>query len=363
VSAGDSNASATPGRPAPRVSVIIAFLNPGPYLAEAIDSVVAQTLTDWELLIVDDGSSDESSLIAKQWAQRMPHQVRYLEHPGHANLGPGASRNHGMRAASGDYIAFLDADDTYLPDRLAAHVSILDALPSVDMVQSDHIYWYCWEDRKGRRQEEECRRPPLFIGDAMIHAPDGLSLLFGVPDAFTATCSVTVRRTAALELGGFEDQFRSLYEDQVFLTKVYAHKVVYALQGYHAKYRLHAEGTLSAAMANACGSQSLLNASDRKLREWQNGYLAELLETDRDVRDLLADHTRRAQGTEGALLQGLLGGCRRAAHGIVRSCLPVHAYRRVLQRRQSWSAERARRQHAVLCERRSMSKVIRHHVT
>src|ERR1043165_6445791 len=101
-----------------RVTISIPFLNAQRFLAEAIDSVLAQTFGDWELLLVDDGSSDGSTRIAKHWAKRFSSKVRYIDHPRHGNRGISASQNLAVREAAGDYIAFLDADDVWLPEKL-----------------------------------------------------------------------------------------------------------------------------------------------------------------------------------------------------------------------------------------------------
>ena len=333
----------------PRVSVVIIFLNPGRDLAEAIDSVVGQTLADWELILVDDGSSDESTEIALQWARRRPGQVRYVDHPGHANLGMSASRNRGLREARGRYVAFLDADDVYLPERLAAHVAVLEAQPAVAMVQSDQVYWYRWRDRRGRLQHEECRRPPLFVGNAVIHPPQGLYMLFGVPDAFNAPSSVTIHRSVALELGGFEDEFRSLYEDQVFLTKVYAHRCVYSLPDRLVKYRIHAGGSMAAALSAPGNSRDAYFEAGRRLRDWQAAYLANVPALDERVRVMLEEQRRRAQQAGATRMDAMLITGRHALRDALRALLPLRLYRRVLHRRQRWSANRSRAQYAVLC--------------
>jgi glycosyltransferase involved in cell wall biosynthesis len=83
----------------PRVSVICIFLDEERFLREAIDSVVAQDFTDWELLLVDDGSRDASTGIARDYATAMPDKVRCLEHSDHANRGMSAARNLGLAHA------------------------------------------------------------------------------------------------------------------------------------------------------------------------------------------------------------------------------------------------------------------------
>ena len=77
------------------------FLNVAPYLAEAIQSVRDQTYPHWELLLVDDGATDGSTAIAQRFAGLDPERIRWIEHPGHGNLGASASRNVGLRHATG----------------------------------------------------------------------------------------------------------------------------------------------------------------------------------------------------------------------------------------------------------------------
>src|SRR5215204_3697695 len=95
----------------PVVSVIIPIWNAVRFLPDAIESVFAQTYPHWELLLVDDASTDGSGAIAREYAEAQPGKVRYLEHEGHQNRGVGASRNLGVWNATGRYIAFLDHDD------------------------------------------------------------------------------------------------------------------------------------------------------------------------------------------------------------------------------------------------------------
>src|SRR5262245_49569485 len=99
----------------PLVSVIMIFLNAERFFLEAIESVFAQTYSNWELLLIDDGSTDGSTEIALRYAKNSPEKVRYFEHNGHCNRGTAASRNLGLSQARGDYIAQLDADDVWFP--------------------------------------------------------------------------------------------------------------------------------------------------------------------------------------------------------------------------------------------------------
>lgn len=100
---------------APRVSVVMANYNGARHLAEAIGSVQRQTLADWELILVDDASTDESLAVAQGLAER-DARIRILAQP--RNLGPGAARNRAIEVARGAWIAVADSDDLMLPDRL-----------------------------------------------------------------------------------------------------------------------------------------------------------------------------------------------------------------------------------------------------
>src|SRR5688572_12616840 len=103
----------------PKISVITCFLNTELYIRETIESVLKQDYNNWELLLIDDGSVDRSTGIAKEFAAKYPDKIIYLEHENHINKGSGASRNLGIKKTSGTLIAFLDADDVWLPDMLS----------------------------------------------------------------------------------------------------------------------------------------------------------------------------------------------------------------------------------------------------
>jgi glycosyltransferase involved in cell wall biosynthesis len=112
----------------PVVSVIIPVYNGEEYLAEAIESVLAQTYRPVEIIVVDDGSTDKSGDVAKGFQDR---GVRYFFQP---NSGIGAARNQGTNLARGSYFAFLDADDVWLPDKLTLQMTAFGEDPGLDMV-------------------------------------------------------------------------------------------------------------------------------------------------------------------------------------------------------------------------------------
>ena len=128
----------------PLVSAVLIFYNTEKFIEEAIASVFSQTYVYWELLLVDDGSSDPSTEIASRYAKRFPEKVRYLEHPGHQNRGMSAARNLGIRHAHGQYIALLDADDVWLPEKLQYQTAILNLYQEAAMVVAPIQWWYSW---------------------------------------------------------------------------------------------------------------------------------------------------------------------------------------------------------------------------
>ncbi|MGV7223528.1 MAG: glycosyltransferase family 2 protein, partial [Nitrospinales bacterium] len=126
----------------PLVTAIIIFLNEERFLEEAIESVFAQTYDHWELLLVDDGSTDHSTEIALRYSAQYPKKIRYLEHEGHQNREKSSSRNLGMHHARGEYIAYLDGDDVWLPHKLARQVMILESNPNAAMVYGPLRMWH-----------------------------------------------------------------------------------------------------------------------------------------------------------------------------------------------------------------------------
>jgi glycosyltransferase involved in cell wall biosynthesis len=201
------------------VSAIIIFLSEEKFLSEAIESVFAQTYDNWELLLVDDGSSDGSTEIARRYAEQHPRKVRYLEHESHRHRGTGASRNLGIRHATGAFIAFLDADDVWLSHKLARQVAIMGSRPEAAMVYGSPELWHSWTGRSEDRQRDSLQA--ITVEPNTIVGPPTLLALFLARKAITpAPSDALLRREIVDDVGGFEETFKTLYEDQAFFTKV-----------------------------------------------------------------------------------------------------------------------------------------------
>ena len=105
----------------PLVSVIMPTFNCGQYIIQSIESVIAQTVTDWELLIVDDCSTDNTAEVLKPYLEKYPN-IHYYVLP--QNGGPAVARTEAMKRATGKYIAFLDSDDLWMPDKLEKQIAV-----------------------------------------------------------------------------------------------------------------------------------------------------------------------------------------------------------------------------------------------
>ena len=234
-----SMTKATRSRNQPLVSVNIIFLDAGDvFFVEAIDSVLTQTYPDWELLLVDDGSTDGSTGIARAYAEQYPDKIRYLEHIGHENCGMSATRNLGLRHAQGTFVGFLDADDVWLPDKLEQQVSRLERDPAAAMVYGRTMIWYGWHPDFSDGSKD--RFYDLGVEpDSMVAPPYLATILLRNRTQTPTTCNALLRRDAVAAVGGFEDAFRGMFEDQVFFVKVELAFPVIVADECWAKYRQH----------------------------------------------------------------------------------------------------------------------------
>jgi glycosyltransferase involved in cell wall biosynthesis len=124
----------SPASVSPRLSVIMPVYNVEKYIVEAMDSVLSQSFRDFELIVVDDGSTDGTGRLIEQQS-RVDPRVRVIRQPNSGR--PSVPRNRGIAESKGELIVFLDGDDLFLPNRLSAVVDVFDAHPDVDLVLND----------------------------------------------------------------------------------------------------------------------------------------------------------------------------------------------------------------------------------
>lgn len=227
----------------PRVSVIIPFYNDRRFLAEAIESVLGQSCRDFEIVLVDDGGSDGSREIAENFAEKYPKFVRRIAHVGGANLGCAASRNHGVEVARGTFVALLDADDLWVPEKIEEQLALFDKWPELDLVAGANSYWRSWEGGVDEVKQ---------VGPAHDIPISGAELVLGVYPlgGAEAPCpsGLMIRRSAYQHVGGSETEFRGplqLYEDQTLLTKLYLEGTcLFSSRSWHL-YRQHDQSCMA----------------------------------------------------------------------------------------------------------------------
>jgi glycosyltransferase involved in cell wall biosynthesis len=272
----------------PLVSCIMIFYNVVEcFFLEAIESVIAQTYDNWELLLIDDGSSDDGTQIARQYVRNYPSKIFYLEHPNHQNLGKSASRNLGLTQSKGTYLTFLDADDVYFPEQLDQQVKILELQPEAAMVWGRTQVWFSWTERSAD-QDRDCYSHFGTAPNCLVKPPMMLAnLLDSHERAIPCVCSVLVRRTIVEELGGFENQFRDKFEDTVFWTKVFSSKAIFIVDHVWGRYRQHAANSCVIAMASGEWVLGGLSPSRQAYLNWVAEYLAKIAFQDVVVLKLL----------------------------------------------------------------------------
>ena len=182
----------------PNVSVVIPTYNHADYIAEAIRSVLNQTHIDYELIVVNDGSTDHTSEVVKEFDDS---RLRYLEQE---NRGATAARNTGIRASHGQYIALLDADDIWHPEKLQAHVEFLGQNPAIDATYNARF-----ELNHSSNTIRALWRPPLSVTLS--------DLVLGFP---FSPSDMVLRRKWVFQVGLFDEQYVFYGDDLDFFCRL-----------------------------------------------------------------------------------------------------------------------------------------------
>ncbi|QDV05827.1 Putative glycosyltransferase EpsE [Planctomycetes bacterium Poly30] len=328
----------------PIVSVVVIFLDAAPFLAEAIASVKAQTWQRWELILVDDGSTDGSSAIAREAAARDPERVSHVTHEGGKNCGMSASRNLGIARARGEYVAFLDGDDVWYPERLARHVELLQAHEDCVLVAGPTEMWFTWvkasEDPAWKYVGREDSVRPLGLDDGPVDPPGYLIDVLEEHAKTPAMCSFTARTRAVRDVDGFDNDFRGMFEDQVFFSKMLLRGRVWITTEVLDRYRQHPGSACYAARLEGHYHGSPGNPDQRAFVERVEAYLARQEEVPPALERALARWRRRLRHPRMTLLGDAARDPRRSLRMSMRflasKALPERIYRSIWVRAQGF---------------------------
>jgi len=194
----------------PLVSVILPVYNGGQFLAEALDSVLAQTYPQMEVFVMDDGSSDDSSSIAKRYPTISYHKL--------AHQGVAAARNAGIRLSAGDILAFIDQDDLWTPEKTAEQVEYLQKHTTLDIVSCHTEFFLDGIDSR-----------PNWLREARFQKP-GKNFTLG---------SSLIRRSVLESVGFFDTVYKSASDHDWFVRALDAGNQVGHMDAIFLKRRLH----------------------------------------------------------------------------------------------------------------------------
>ena len=198
-----------------KVSVIIPTYNRADFLAEAIDSVLNQTWKDLETLVVDDGSTDSTWEVVARYGERLKYFYK-------KNEGPSSARNVGIREAMGTYVAFLDSDDVWEPEKLFIQMNFMRKHPEIKLVCTDSSVIDSRESREGKLKTD-------LMGNLF-------SLLYS--NSFIRTSTVLMEKACFQEVGYFDERYRSAEDYDVWLRVARSYPIAY-LNRPLVRYRKH----------------------------------------------------------------------------------------------------------------------------
>ncbi len=224
----------------PSVSICIPAYNSGRYLPETLARLVRQTCTDWELIVVEDGSADPVTNLVAAFARTVPQPVRYLAHE--RNRGLPSARNTGIAAARGEWIALLDADDLWASEHLSTLLAAARHRPDADFVHAGSLLF---DSESGRQLET---RAPSAA--AIRDFPRSLYL----GDYLVQPSSVLMKKSLWAQVGGFNPDFTYVEDREMWLRCARAGGVFLCTGLNTCLYRKHAAAmtTHAGPMALAC---------------------------------------------------------------------------------------------------------------
>lgn len=215
-------------------SVVMPLFNAESYLREALNSVTGQSYPSWEIIAVDDGSNDATREILEEFHKKH-NNLKILQHEGGTNKGVSASRNLAVRNAKGSWIALLDADDTWHPDKLLNEAEIINSYSNVVLIYSkaERIYDKFYTSNKDNS---------LYGSGKEGEIKDAFRKL--LPGFHTSTSAVTFKKEAFLKCGGFNENMR-FSEDTLMFHQIMEHGNVYCIDKVLGTHRIHSSSVVS----------------------------------------------------------------------------------------------------------------------
>lgn len=205
----------------PLVSVIIPSYNSAIFLPEAIDSVISQDYSNWELIIIDDGSTDETASLVSKYLSKDDRISYFFQ----TNQKMASARNSGIRLARGKYVAFLDADNIFLPDKLSKQVSFMETNLECGVSYGKINYFYN-KDKSILYKNEQ----PEFSGDIFEKV---------LPRNFINVLAVMVRKELFDKFGAFQEGWYACDEHYVWINLSYHGAIFSPLKDVVGLLRLH----------------------------------------------------------------------------------------------------------------------------
>jgi glycosyltransferase involved in cell wall biosynthesis len=297
---------------APRISVIMAVYNEERFLVESVESVLAQSFGDFELIISDDGSTDDTPTLARAFAERDPARVRVLQ--GERNQGKPFALNRALAVRRGELIAWLDGDDVMLPDKLARQVAALDADPlaagcchDAEMFDSDsgHVIG---------RFSTVANGGPLRSG--------GIEMWFD--PTYKMLPSATMIRSSLCPAGGFDERL-TFTNDWLFDIEVFRQGRCIALDDALVRYRRHSDNFTTRAEESGVSyeeglmTMAIVTARHPELQRRARTMSAAILLGQARRRAARGEWRRAASYGAGALGVGGVAGIARVAAAMLRS--------------------------------------------
>ena len=275
----------------PLVSIITIFFNAENFIQETVESVIAQTYPNWELLLIDDGSTDKSRNIAFEYAKKYPQKIFWLEHSGHKNLGKSTSRNAGINASRGEYITFLDADDVFHPQKLETQLSAMKLNPDAGMVYGQTLYWFSWTRKPSDMNKDFISKLGLLPG-CKYNPPVLIEKFLNDSGTIPCICSILVRKNILTSVGGFEETIQYLYEDQVLLFKICLNTKVLIEDNCNEKYRQHPKSSSAVAIKERIYHPILPNPSRHYFLIWLKDYISQIKTNNENLDKILNKQLR-----------------------------------------------------------------------